>query len=157
MVPDEAKNSDAYLWYPSWLASNNRPFYLDLAMIIPGDEVRLNQAKTQIVQRNTLRDDQLIASGTNLAWKDHPRLGDGTRVYSFDAVEADAMESLAHVTAVLAAALEVVFNLASLEEGDIFANLVSILGGATNVVWESVEKKSSRAMSSAADRSPRCS
>ena len=65
--------------------------------------MRINKAKTQIVQRNTTHGDQLIASGTNLSWKDHPRLGDDPAPYSFNAgVDADAMETLACVTAVIA-------------------------------------------------------
>src|SRR5439155_9135353 len=85
------------------------------------------------------RDDQLIAAGTNLAWKDHPRLGGDTRVYTFGPVDADAMETLTQVTALIESGLEAVFNLVSLEEGDIFANLVNIAGALTYVVWQSVE------------------
>jgi hypothetical protein len=142
VVPEPSKSDDEYLWYASWLANQNRAPGDHVLLLVPGDEVRINKAKTQIVQRNTTHGDQLIASGTNLAWKDHPRLGDDPAPYSFNAgVDADAMETLAWVTAVMQSAGEVILNAISIEEGDIAANLVSIFGGTLNGIWKLAEKE----------------
>ena len=34
-VPDPPHDNDMYLWYPSWLANNNRPAVFDFALIVP--------------------------------------------------------------------------------------------------------------------------
>jgi hypothetical protein len=142
VMPDPSKSDDEYIWYPSWLANENRAPGDHVLLLVPGDEVRINKAKTQIVQRNTTHGDQLIASGTNLAWKDHPRLGDDPAPYSFGAgIDADAMETLALVTAIMQSAGEVILNAISIEEGDIFANLVNIFGGTLNGLWKLAQKE----------------
>ena len=142
VIPEPSKSDDEYLWYPSWLANENRAAGDHVLLLVPGDEVRINKAKTQIVQRNTTHGDQLIASGTNLAWKDHPRLGDDPAPYSFKSgIDADAMETLAWVTAVMQSAGEVILNAISIEEGDIAANLVNIFGGTLNGIWKLAGKE----------------
>jgi len=143
VVPEPSKNTDEYLWYPSWLANQNRPTLEHALLLVPGDEVRINREKTQIVQRNVGfgRDDQLIASGTNLAWKDHPRLGDSPQPYVFGPVSADGMEKVALVTAIMQSGIETVFNLISIEEGDHWANLVTMFGGTLNTVWKGSQKE----------------
>ena len=139
VVPDPPKDGDKYLWYPSWLANQNRAVGDHLLLLVPGDEVRINEAKTQIVQRNVTRDSRLIASGTNLTWKDHPRLGDDPGTYTFGLVDADAMETLAWVTAVMQSGAEVILNLISIEEGDMFANIVNVFGGTLNGIWKAAQ------------------
>ncbi|MGZ4334859.1 MAG: hypothetical protein ACXVRJ_11390 [Gaiellaceae bacterium] len=142
VTPDPSKSDDEYLWYPSWLANQNRAVGDHIfSFLIPGDEVRINKAKTQIVQRNTTHADQLIASGTNLSWKDHPRLGDDPAPYSFAGPDADAMETLAYVTAIIQSGAEVLLNAISISDGDIFANLVNIFGGTLNGLWKLAQKE----------------
>ena len=142
VTPDASKSDDEYLWYPSWLANENRAPGDHVLLLVPGDEVRINKAKTQIVQRNVTHGDQLIASGTNLTWKDHPRLGDDSAPYSFAAgIDADAMETLAWVTAIMQSAAEVILNAISIEDGDIFANLVNMFGGTLNGIWKLAQKE----------------
>jgi hypothetical protein len=140
-APDPRASDDVYLWYPSWLANQNRAPGDHVLLLVPGDEVRINKAKTQIVQRNVTHGDQLIASGTNLAWRDQPRLGDDAAPYAFKSVDADALETLAWVTAIIQSGAEVILNAISIEEGDIFANLVNIFGGTLNGLWKLAEKE----------------
>ncbi len=140
VVPEPRQDNDKYLWYPSWLV-NNHPVGWDYTLIVPDNEVRLNAAKTQIVQRNSTRADQLIAAGTNLQWKDHPRLGDDPATYTFKHVDADAMESVARVTAIIQSSLDALLHLLSLEEGDYASNLVNMFGGTLWAIWKVAEDK----------------
>jgi hypothetical protein len=138
VVPD-VQEGEEYLWYPSWLANNNRPPLVDILMLVPGDEVRRARDKSYIVQRNILHDSRLIASGTNLEWADHARLGDDAATYSFGSIDAGAMETIAFATAILQSVAEGILHLTSLEEGDYASNVVNAFGALVNSLWRGLE------------------
>ena len=143
-MPDPpADASETYLWYPSWLANNHRPFLADAALVVPGDEVVRSADRSQIVQKHMYGGaDDTFSLGGSGEWKDTPRLpGDDEGTYTFEVVGADAMETIAWVSSIVCNAFELLFHLLSLEEGDYASNVVNAVGNATFGTWKAVKRE----------------
>ena len=101
---------------PSWLAKNHRPFQIELALVLPGDDV-VKTASGQIVQRNTWRYDTFI-SETSCDWsqvrKWTTRRRTRTRRDDLGGFDGDDRVGLEHRRE----RLELLFHLISLEESD---------------------------------------
>jgi hypothetical protein len=102
-----AASSQTYAWYASWLL---------------GKDVYVSADRTRVF----VKDGEVLHTGTALRWFDAPLFTPhpGT-FYSFGAVGAEAMETLAYVTGVGQHALELVLHLVSLERGDYASNAMN--------------------------------
>ena len=138
-VPKPA-STDVYLWYPSWLANNHRPFQIELALIVPGDDV-VKTAAGQIVQRNTWRKDTFI-SETSGDWSQVRKVDDGTTTpYSFGTISAETMETIAWISSITANGFELLFHLISLEEGDYASNILNGIGATGYGTWKALKRE----------------
>jgi hypothetical protein len=138
-VPAPA-STDVYLWYPSWLANNHRPFQIELALVLPGDDV-VKTAAGQIVQRNTWRSDTLISESSS-DWSQVRKTDDSTTIpYSFGSISAESMETVAWISSIVANGFELLFHLISLEEGDYASNIVNGVGAAGYGTWKAVKRE----------------
>lgn len=98
--------SEKYCWYASWLL---------------GSDVVINASRSQIT-----KGDEVIATGVNLGLADIPEFRAGTTPhYTFNAVDLEAMETMAYALYVSADALDLLLHLTSLEEGDYASNALN--------------------------------
>jgi hypothetical protein len=139
VTPDAPASDERYLWYPSWLANNHRPFLIDLAMLVPDDDVVITSAG-ELLQRNSLRANNSIATNVQ-NWKDTPKIGDADGEYSFGLIPADTMETIAWVSSIAANGFEMLFHLISIEEGDHLSNIWNAVGGAGYGTWKALKRK----------------
>jgi hypothetical protein len=129
-----AGDKDRFCWYASWLmAEKGRPSWHPFIPLLPADEVWRTE-DGHIDLRRRLRDDVRLASNTDdwtkafiFSRDTHPdelaKVGLGTAPYTFsERYPAETLETVAYVSAVLVNALEMVFHLISLEEGDYASN-----------------------------------
>ena len=139
-VPDPPASTDVYLWYPSWLANNHRPWWSYVLLLVPRDDV-VKTASEQIVQRNTWRADSLIGTASP-DWASVKKVDDATTTpYSFGTISADTMETIAWVSSIAANGLELLFHLISLEEGDYASNIVNGVGATGYGTWKVFKKE----------------
>ena len=139
-VPDPPASTDTYLWYPSWLANNHRPWWSYVLLLVPRDDI-VKTASEQIVQRNTWRADSLIATAAP-DWAAVKKTdGSDTTPYSFGSVSVDKMETIAWVSSIAANGLELLFHLISLEEGDYASNIVNGAGATGYGTWKVFKKE----------------
>lgn len=127
------ESKERICWYASWLmATKGRPSWHALIPLLPDDEVwRTKDGHIEL--RRRLRDDVRLASNTDdwtkafiFSRETHPsdleRVGLGSAPYTFGRYEPETLEKTAYVSAVVVNALEMVFHLISLEEGDYASN-----------------------------------
>ena len=128
-----ADGNEHFCWYASWLmATKGRPSKYSLIPLLPDDEVWRTK-DGHIDLRRRIRDDVRLASNTDDWTKafifsrqtpqsDLESVGLKGGPYTFGRTEAETLEKVAYVSAVLVNAFEIVFHLISLEEGDYASN-----------------------------------
>ena len=114
------------------MATKGRPSTYNLIPLLPDDEVWRTK-DGHIDLRRRIRDDVRLASNTDDWTKafifsrqtpqdDLDKVGLKGGPYTFGRTEAETLEKVAYVSAVLVNAFEIVFHLISLEEGDYASN-----------------------------------
>ena len=128
-----ADGKEHFCWYASWLmATKGRPSTYNLIPLLPDDEVWRTK-DGHIDLRRRIRDDVRLASNTD-DWtqafifsrqtpqSELEKVGLKGGPYTFGRTVPETLEQVAYVSAVLVNALEIVFHLISLEEGDYASN-----------------------------------
>ncbi len=136
-----ADTDEHFCWYASWLmATKGRPSYYNLIPLLPDDEV-WRTSDGHITLRRRLRSDVRLVSNTD-DWSkafifsrqapqsDLENVGLKGGPYTFGRTDAETLEKVAYVSAVIVNALEMVFHLISLEEGDYASNAFNAFNNA---------------------------
>jgi hypothetical protein len=136
-----ADGKEHFCWYASWLmATKGRPSYFNFVPLLPDDEVWRTK-DGHIDLRRRIRDDVRLASNTD-DWKkafifsretpqsDLEKVGLKGGPYTFGRTEAETLEQVAYVSAIICNGLEMVFHLISLEEGDYASNAFNAFNNA---------------------------
>jgi hypothetical protein len=131
------------------LASNNDGISVDLDVSaswffrslgflgFPGDKVRVNRDKTQV-----LLGDRLLYEGTDVRWFDAPifQANQGPR-YTFKYADPEAMENWAYHSAWVSDGLEALLHLVSLETGDYASNTFNAVWNTTDLIVKLATKR----------------
>lgn len=136
-----ADTKEHFCWYASWLmATKGRPSYFNLIPLLPDDEVWRTE-DGHITLRRRLRSDIRLVSNTD-DWSkafifsrqapqsDLENVGLKGGPYTFGRTDPETLEKVAYVSAVIVNALEMVFHLISLEEGDYASNAFNAFNNA---------------------------
>ena len=139
-TPSAEEEDRTYLWYPSWLSNNHRPWWIDLLGVVPADSVWLTSAQ-QTVEHTYGRPDTVVGAANAIWGKDTATLGGSEAPYTFREFSPDVMEKTAWISAIVCNGLETLFHLISLEEGDYWSNIVNSVNNAGFATWKGIKKE----------------
>ena len=134
-------STDVYLWYPSWLANNHRPFQVELALIVPGDDVVKTAAGADRAAEHLAQATPSSRTTPATGRRSARSTTRTTTPYSFGTISADTMETIAWISSITANGFELLFHLISLEEGDYASNILNGIGATGYGTWKALKRE----------------